>query len=213
MDKKDKINFDLDFLEKNTKEKPKELPKSKDPNWVYHKDNSGTKGSPKPPVASSSRMSDTAKKWAWGIGIVVAIVIFSSLGGNSSTPTNSMTTEADTNSNRQVQVGNYMCSSYAASQADSMAPSSVTEASLTAEENQVNAMSNARKAEKQRLDSVYVDQTDQTAIDSYNAQVDAYNASYQPYSDAYDAWEVKKSAYNATVDAYNNYLKQNCTPN
>lgn len=207
---KDKINFDLEFLEKNTKEKPKEQPKSKDPNWVFHKDQ------PKEGMKSFKLDKKHSKKtWLWGLGVVVVIIILASSSGDSgSSSTSGSTTKSYSNTDSgMVQVGNYMCSSYAAGQADNLEPSSFTKSQIEAEYDRVEAMGNARESEKADLDSTYVDDTDQYEIDSYNQRVRAYNAGYQTYSDAYDSWEVKKNAYNAQVDTYNNYLRTHCTPN
>lgn len=207
---KNKINFDLDFLEKNTKEKPKESPKSKDPNWVFHKDQ------PKEGMKSFKLDKKYSKKtWLWGLAIVAFIIILASSSDSGSSSSSSSATKSSYSSTNSgmVQVGNYMCSSYAASQADSMEPSAYTKNQIEAESDRVDAMTSARKSEKADLDSTYVDETDQYAIDSYNERVDAYNAGYQAYSDAYDAWEIKKNAYNAQVDSYNNYLRSHCTPN
>lgn len=212
MENKDKINFDLNFLDKNIKEKPQQKQStSGGPNWGYPNDGHNVEGSRA--TTSPGGLSDAAKKWAWGIGIVVVISTISSFSGNSSSTPTPSTVQSATDSSGQVQVGHYMCSSYAASYAGSIQPNSTTLTELNAESDRIDAMGIARKSVKADLDSTYVDQTDQYAIDSYNERVNTYNASYQTYSNAYDSYEAKKTAYNNQVDTYNNYLENNCTPN
>jgi hypothetical protein len=216
MENKDKINFDLDFLDKNTKEKPKHNPNtSKDPNWVFHDGNkSNTR---KAPVPASGGMSDTAKKWAWGIGIFIVLAIIGSLSdsSSSSTPSTSSNTYQPTTSasDGSVRVGQYWCSSYAASHADSIEPSATEKNALDIQATRVKNAGDARKVEKASIENEYVDETDQYAIDEHNARIDSYNNRYQTYSDDYDDYERKLAAYNQKVDTYNNYLTSNCRPN
>ena len=207
MENKDKINFDTDFLEKNTKEKPKETPKSKDPNWVFH-DGKSNKG--KYPTPDSGGMSDNAKKWAWGIGIVVVISILSSLGGDS---TNMPSPSVNTNNNGGVRVGQYMCSSYAASQADNMTPPSYEKSSLGTQSSELDSRSTTLDSEKNQIENEYVDNTDQYSLDTHNSKVDDYNSELQQYKNDVHAYDSDLASYNAKVDVYNSYLKNNCTPN
>ena len=207
MENKDKINFDTDFLEKNTKEKPRETPKSKDPNWVFH-DGKSNKG--KTPTPDTGGMSDSAKKWAWGIGIVAVISILSSLGGDStSTPPPSM----NTNNNGKVRVGQYTCSSYAASQADNMTPPSYEKSALNTKGSELDSRSTTFDSEKSQIENEYVDNTDQYSLDTHNSKVDDYNSQLQQYRNDLQTYNSDLAAYNAKVDAYNSYLKNNCTPN
>ena len=164
MDNKDKVDFDLDFLDKNVKEKPKQKPNSsKDPNWVFYEGNKGTNKNP-----ASDYSKGPSKNWLWVLGVIGFFIIVGLFSGDS----NSTSTTSSTN-NGLVQVGQYMCSTYYADQADNMAPSSVTKAELDSETDRIDAITNARIAEKKYLDTTYVDETDQWAIDNYNSRVRA----------------------------------------
>jgi hypothetical protein len=222
---KKKFNIDLDFLDEDTKEKPKTPPKTKeadsgskphdpkDHNWTYYKggSNSGAKNPPKTVKPSSSGMSDTAKKWAWGIGIVVVIAILSSLGGGSSTSTNSTVTTANTNSNGQVQNDGYMCSSSDDAEAHSLDPDAdnSTINGINADQAALDRRSAARRIESSRIDA----EKDTVDDATYNADVDAYNASLEQYKLDLAALNTRIDAYNVSEQAHNNYLAQNCTKN
>jgi len=208
MDKKDNINFDLDFLERNSKEKPKEQPKSKDPNWVYYNDNSGANGSLKSSDNYSGGMSNSAKKWAWGIGIVVVIAIVAVISGDSST-TPSTNTTVGTTSNGQVQNGGYKCSSSADAEARNLDPDvdNATINGIRADSIVLDRRSSTISAESARIDA----EKDTADIDTYNADVDTYNTLLDKLKLDRTALNTRIDAYNASEQVYNNYLAQNCT--
>ncbi|GEM_PF-3101041 len=234
------IKVDLGFLDKDFKENPTQKPSSATtPTPISTKSTSSQGGNPLlnhsddelKKVASAAqadiprlRKKKALKMFLWGIGILIFLAIIASASGDNtsapaqnyvtpSTVTPNYVTPLTNTSDGSVQVGHYMCSSYAASQADSMAPSALEKSQVDNEEIEVQNETTARKAEKASLSSESVDQTDQAAIDSYNAKVDAFNNSYQAYSDRYDTYERDLASYNQKVDAYNNYLSANCTPN
>lgn len=197
MSNKDKINFDLDFLDKNVKEKPKKDSSSKDPNWVFHDGKSNQE-------KKYTKKESPAKVWMWGIGVVGVIVLIGIFSGDNSNNTSNST-------NGSVQIGQYMCSSYAATQADNMAPNTLIKSQLESESSRIDAETQRRSLEENYLNNAYVDTTDQYAVDSYNTRLEAFKNGYQAYSDRYDAYEQREASYNQTVDAYNNYLINNCT--
>ena len=214
MSNKDKINFDTDFLDQIAKEKPKETPKSaggKDPNWVFHNGNKG-----KSPTPDAGGMSDSAKKWAWGIGIVLLFIVigaFSDDSSSTSSTSNGTYQPSTSASDGSVRVGQYWCSSYAASHADSIEPSNSEKTSLSIQKTRVENAGETLTAEKTALENEYVDETSQYAIDAHNARIDSYNSRYQAYSDDYDDYERRLPIYNQKVQTYNNYLASNCRAN
>jgi len=192
MKNNEKIDFDLNFLDKDFKEKPKTSPKTQNTT-----------------TPSSGGLSDSAKKWAWGIGIFLVIIIIGAFSDDSSTSSTSSTTT----NNGMVQVGQYMCSSYYANRADELAPSSITKTSLTTQASDLDSMNTNLENEKSEVENEYVDETDQYSIDQHNEKVDTYNYHLQQYKNKYDSYDSSFNSYNTSVDTYNNFLKSNCTPN
>ena len=209
MVKKDKIDFDLNFLDENTKEKPKHPPRvagadfsSKDPNRDYYKDGKGNK------PELSGGMSDSVKKWLWGIGIVVAISIISSLGN-----TGSSTSSTSNNSNDMVRNGNYMCSSYNSQQADNLGPTSSEKSSLDSLASSIELKESILLSEKTDIESEYVNDYDQNSIDIHNQKIDNFNYKLQKYRSDLKSYESQRQTYNAKIEAYNSYLITHCTKN
>lgn len=212
MENKDKIDFDLNFLDENTKEKPKHPPKgkggdssSKDPNWVYHKDGTSAKGTT---PESSGGMSDTAKKWAWGIGIVIVISILSSLGD-----TGNSTSSTQNGSSDMVRNGDYMCSSYNSQQADNLGPTSSEKSSLDYLSTTLDSRSDSITNEKNEVENEYVDEYDQSSIDAHNERVDNVNYKLRQYRNDVSSYETQRTSYNSKIEAYNSYLIAHCTKN
>jgi hypothetical protein len=201
MEDKDKINFDLNFLDENTKEKPKQTPKqksgdSKDPNWVYHKD------TPKEKTLNSDSggMSDSVISWAWVIGIALLFIVIGSFSDDSGTSSTSSTPTNTASSGHTFTSGSgqtFSCSDYNYDKAIAMRP---TDAESTALDNRVSASETSRAA----IEDMYVDEYDQDSLDTYNAAVDNFN---------YRNNRLKSdlAAFDAKVDAYNNYLDAHCT--
>ena len=71
---------------------------------------------------------------------------------------------------------------------------------------------NALKAERTRLDNMYVDGYDQDSLDTYNAAVDSFNYKNNKYKADVSSATVKAEAFDRQVDTYNNYLDANCRP-
>lgn len=202
MEHKDKIDFDLNFLDKNTKEKPKQQSKSKDPNWVYHKDGPGAKN---PNAPSSDGMSDNAKKWAWGIGLVLLFIVIGAFSDDSST-------SSSTNSG-MVQNGDFMCSSYNSTAADNLGPTASERSSIDSTSSSLDYRGDALASEKDDIESEYVDEYDQDSIDEHNERIDDLNYRLQRYRNDLDAYEDARLAYNTKIQAYNDYLTAHCTRN
>jgi len=190
-----KIDFDLDFLDKNAKEKPKQKPNSsKDPNWVFYDDKN---------KSDNDYNRGPSKTWMWVLGVIGLFVVIGIFSGDSNnTPAN----------NGLVQVGQYMCSSYYANQADSMAPPSYQKSSLDSTSSELDSRGNALDTEKSQIENEYVDESSQYSINTYNAKVDDYNNRLQRYKNDLSSYNSNIATYNAKVDAYNNYLIKNCTP-
>ncbi len=194
-----KIDFDLDFLDKNVKEKPKQKPNfSKDPNRVFYDDKN------KP---YNDYGKGPSKTWMWVLGVIVLSVVVGIFLGDS----NNTSTTSPTN-NGLVQVGQYMCSTYYADQADNMAPSSYQKSSLDSTSSKLDSRGTALDSEKFQIKNEYVDETNQYNIDAYNAKVDDYNYRFQQYENDLSSYNSSVNAYNTKIDAYNNYLRTNCTP-
>jgi hypothetical protein len=205
MSNKDKINFDTDFLDQVSKEKPKEKPKSdgsKDPNWVFR--NGNNKG--KNPLPA--KKEHPLKVWAWGIGIVVVLGLIGAFSGGSSTSSTSSSGTTYVSPNT-IDKNGYTCSSYDSQQADSLDPdpNNTTVRAIDTDEAALNQRSVAIDQESNRIDAEqsYADQA------TYNVDVAAYNASLQQYKADAATLSNRISAYNTSEAAHNNYLASHCT--
>lgn len=200
MNNKDKVDFDLDFLDQNTKEKPK----SKDPDWVFH----GSNNAKNPPFAKKEIPWLSAKAWLWTIGIVVVLAIFGALSdsGSSSTPSSSGSTYVSPSA---ITKDGYTCSKNDSDQADSLDPdiNNTIIRAIDADSAALDQRSTAMNQERDRIDSEkdYADQ------DTYNADVASYNASITQYKSDIVALNARIHAYNASEVARNSYLSQHCT--
>ncbi len=160
-----RLDFDLDFLDKkevkNQNNRVDHKSKSYAGNTTEHKGNSGDNN--------------------WKTILIVLGVIFGFIflvfGSSSNDSVNDDT----------VAVGDYLCSSAIALQADNISPDDTIFEELETE------LSNLE------YDSSLLDEYDQFAVDDYNARVDAYN--------------IKKDEYNYNVERYNTFLIENCTKN
>jgi len=205
MPSKKHIKINLDFLDKNDSKakpqpasnKPENEPGPKNPNWVYY----DGKQSPPP--------KNFKKGWFWVFGIVGGLILIGILSGDSS---NTSSYSYSPNGG-EVQVGHYMCSSYYASQADSLAPNSYVASSLSSDSNQLDATSASLDRERSQIENEYVDEYSQYSIDQHNARIDAYNAKLQRYRNDLSTYNASLDAYNTKVDIYNNYLQAHCTSN
>ncbi|EKD63945.1 MAG: hypothetical protein ACD_51C00137G0002 [uncultured bacterium] len=199
---KDKINFDLDFLDKDAPEANPNKP-------VHQKKTEETKNDSHKP---SKSMSDGAKKWLTGIVIVGAIALFGTFSDDSS-PTISTSNSAITASQDDdglIQTGQYRCSQYHHNRAGELEPSATDGATLDSKTAQLAAESDRMDSEKYQLENEYVDEYDQWSIDQHNESIDDYNSRLQSYRYRAQAHEVVIDNYNARVETYNNYLVANC---
>lgn len=198
----DHLNFDTDFLN-NAKATSK--PKVNSP-----KQSGGSGGG-----------KDTAKKWAWGIAIVIGIVVISALFDDSSS-TSSTYTPPTTPATTQASGGNdntftyngqtFRCSDYHYDRAIALRPSATESASIDAEATAFETRLNALKAERTRLDNMYVDEYDQDSLDEYNAAVDSFNYKNNKYKADVASATARAEAFDRQIDTYNNYLDANCRP-
>lgn len=207
-DKKDHLNIDLDFLDK---EAPKEPSSSTDTD-----SSSATRPTTVPVV--------TGYKHNWrNIAIIGGIVLFIiwAIASSDDSSTNStssgsyvpstQTSNYDSNDGTVIR-GDYSCSSYAASRVDALEPSE-SEATLSSAQNALERRTNHLKNLKDEIDNSYVnDYSSQWEIDDYNQKVDEYNSLLPAFKrDAADL-DSMIDRFNTQVEARNNYLSQNCTP-
>ncbi len=203
MEKKDKINLNLNFLEKDTLEvssnKPVHQKKSEEIKSKQHK--------------LSKPMSDGAKKWLTGIVIVVAIALFGAFSDDSSptTPTSNSTVTASQSDDGLIQTGQYRCSQYHHNRAGELKPSATESTNLDSKTSQLASESNRMDSEKSQLENEYVDEYDQWSIDQHNENIDDYNSRLQSYRYRAQTHEASIDSHNARVEIYNNYLVANCT--
>lgn len=202
-DPKNHLDIDLEFLDK--KEQAKVAPK---------------------PSESTGHTSHTANpvttgyKYNWkNILIIGGIILFFgwaifSNSDSSSTSNSTYTPPAGTNSNNLLSEGGqtFRCSDSNYDRAMQLKPSATLGAQLGTESDNLDRRIAANKAEKTALDGMYVDESDQYAIDSYNSRVDAYNAERARLIPAVQSWTQRHDAFDAQIDTYNNFLDANCSP-
>jgi hypothetical protein len=131
---------------------------------------------------------------------------------NKSIFTNPSNTSSSANYNNQsddVSVGQYNCSSYYANQAEKMRPTH-SESEIDAEGTALKQRAKAVEQSANKIDTMYVDETSQRAIDSYNKLVNSHNANVSSLKRDTTAYNAKLDRFNSQVDAYNNYLETNC---
>lgn len=185
------LDFNTDFLDKNTP--------------------------PKTGATSHAKPLSAKIKYNWkkiliigGIILFIGWVIFSDSG--SSTSTNTPT--GATNSNNLLTEGGqtFQCSDSNYSRAMQLKPSASTGGQLANESDTLDRQIAANKAAKAAIESMYVDENDQYAVDSYNSRIDSYNAERQRLITATNSWEQRSKAFDSQIDTYNNFLDANCTP-
>lgn len=161
---------------------------------------------------TTSRPPSNPTKYNWkGILIAVGVVII--IGAISDSGSSNKTSSSATNSSQSdsVIVGNYSCSSYYSGQADSLKPSDLESSQLDTESADLQRRKDAIKISSDRIDNMYVDNTDQESLDSYNQAVAEHNATLDTLKSDLKAHDAKVAGYNARIDKYNNYLDANCT--
>ena len=185
----DKLNFDTDFLGKNTTSKTK-----------------GGGSSPNPFKPTKW------KPWLIGGVIVLGVIIMVVAGDSSSTSTPSPTygSTYPSNSADDVTVGLYRCSSSNARRADELEPDTPEE-TIKTESNALDRRIAALEAWGNRIENMYVDEYDQYSIDNYNNQIDSYNSTKNQLNFDISIYEAKLPRYNSQVDIYNSFLENNCT--
>ncbi|MBP9701411.1 MAG: hypothetical protein KBD47_00320 [Candidatus Pacebacteria bacterium] len=197
----DHLNFDTDFLN-STKATPK--PKVNSP-----KQSGGSGGG-----------NDTVKKWAWGIGIVLGIIVLSALFDDSSStstytpPATPATTQASGGDDNTFTYNGqtFRCSDYHYDKAIALRPNATLSSQLDTEAAGFETRLAALKREKDRIDDMYVDEYDQDSLDEYNAAVDSFNYNNNKYKSDVSLFEVRAEAFDRQIDTYNNYLDANCRP-
>ena len=191
-DVRQKLQFDLSFLDAQSTE-------AKERRKRYERLN----------INVEPKTSSTVTRNLIIVAVIIIIIVyfgfnlFKGSSSSSSTPSNQ----------NNVQVGQYDCSSSISTTADSIGPKQTEKTYLDGETARLNSVSNQIVAEKKRLDAVYVDETNQYAINQYNIQVDAYNAKLQQYKTDLANDNSRVDAYNVALKAYNDYLDKNCTKN
>lgn len=206
-DQKEHIDIDLEFLDK--KEPVRVAPKKPEPsegngpNWrIYNPNNANSK-------------AGNIRKYNWkNILIIGGVVLFFGwviFSGSSDSTSNSY---APTSNGTQLfsEGGQtFSCTNSNYNRALQLKPNSSTNAQLASELDSLNARIDANKADKTQLDAMYVDESDQYAIDNYNSRVDAYNAERDSLISGVTNWKKRHDAFSSQVDTYNNFLDTNCT--
>lgn len=220
MENKDKINFDLNFLDKNIKEKPQqEQSTSGGPNWGYPNDGHNVESSKA--TASPGGLSDTAKKWAWGIGITLILIIASASSGDSNSSSsapsvnNNTSQGAHSTDDYTFKTGSgqtFRCSNYTYGRAMALRPNATTQSQISSDSAAIDTRASNLALENTRVGNMYVDENDQYSIDTYNEAVNSYNLKSSSLKNAIAGWNARNTAFNAEIDTYNNYLDANCTP-
>lgn len=189
----DHLKFDTDFLDKDTPQK------------------TGTTNREKP-LSEKSKYNWKKILIISGVVLFFGWVIFS--GSSDSTSTSNSTYTPTTNSNNLLTEGGntFRCSDSNYNRAVQLKPSSATGAQLASESDSLDARIAANKAEKAALDAMYVDNTDQYALDSYNSRVDSYNSERATLLPKIKDWDARHTAFDSQIDTYNNFLDANCTP-
>lgn len=195
-DQKEHIDIDLEFLDK--KEPIRVAPKK-----------------PEPLKANESKAGDT-RKYNWkNILIISGVVLFFGwviFSGSSDSNSNSAYTPTTNSNNLLAEGGNtFRCSDSNYDRAMQLKPSASIGAQLAIESSSLDTRISASKAEKTALDSMYVDENDQYAIDSYNARVDSYNSERTSLISESNNWDARHTAFDNQIDTYNNFLDTNCT--
>ena len=210
---KDHLDIDLEFLDKKeplrVAPKKPEPPKANEPNWRYHD----------PKNTNTNKSYNSGKQYNWkNILIIGGIVVFFGWaifsGSSDSTSTSNSSYTPTTNSNNLLTEGGntFRCSDSNYNRAVQLKPSSATGAQLSSESDSLDARIAANKAEKAALDAMYVDNTDQYALDSYNSRVDSYNSKREVLLSEIKDWDARHTAFDSQIDTYNNFLDANCTP-
>lgn len=197
----DHLNIDLNFLDK------------KEPVRVAKKPDHETG------KASTPTSSPTGAKWNWKNIIIIGCVvlffgwaIFSGSSDSSSGSSYTPTTNGGSNNLLSEGGQTFRCSDSNYDRAMQLRPSTSLGAQLASESDTLDAQIAANKAEKTRIEGMYVDEYDDYAVDSYNARIARYNTERQRLINATDSWESRSEAFDAQIDVYNNFLDSNCRP-
>lgn len=187
MSDKKHINVDLEFLDKDEPVQAK-------------------------PPEQSKKPQSSPTKYNWKAILIVAgiIIVWAAISDNGSSNKTPSSTTGSSQSD-SVIVGNYSCSSYDSRQADSLKPSDFESSQLDAESADLKRRKDAIKESSDRIDNMYVDNTDQESLDSYNQAVAAHNATLDTLKNDLKDHDARVAKYNAQIDKYNNYLDANCT--
>lgn len=188
---KDHLKIDLEFLDK------------KEPLRVAPKPDSQTRQTSTPNSVSTSHQYNWKKILVTGaIILFFGWAIFSDSSSSSSTSNDFLAGTGQ----------NFSCSGSNHDRALALRPNATTAASLASESDALDRRISAAKIQNAEIDAMYVDETDQSSIDRYNAAVNDYNNKNNRLQLDTDSWNQRNAALNSQIDAYNNFLDTNCTP-
>ncbi|MEO6077465.1 MAG: hypothetical protein ABIP54_01650 [Candidatus Andersenbacteria bacterium] len=211
---KEHLDIDLEFLDKKEPtrvalKKPDDSKKS-GPNWRYYDSN------------KSEANSMPVRKYNWkNIIIIGGIILFlcwivfliSSDSSSSSNSTNAPSIDNIGSKNILTDGGQtFRCADSNYDRALQLKPSTSLGGQLANESDSLDARIATNKAKKTELDVMYVDESNQYAIDNYNSMVESYNAERQRLITVTNSWQQRNDAFNKQVDTYNNFLDTNCSP-
>ena len=112
-----------------------------------------------------------------------------------------------------MTVGQFTCSSYAASQAESIKPTQTSSNQVDSDASYVSTLNKQLSQLSDTIDNDVVDQRSQDDIDRHNQMVQNYNTRLATYNSANSSYRSELAQYNNQVDSYNSYLERSCTRN
>ena len=135
----------------------------------------------------------------------VGWAIFSGSDSSSTSSSN------DSHRSGTVTGGQYRCSSYDSSQADSLSPTE-NKSKLSNEQASLNQRSAELDTLKSRIEGDHVtDDSPQYAMDEHNRMIDEYDTKIASYESDSLSFQPRIDRFNAQVKARNNYLMAHCT--
>ncbi len=203
MDKKEKINFDLDFLGKGA-------PEANQNDHAQQEAKTEKVYTPKP----SRPMSDNTKKWLTGIVIVGGLIIWGAFtdGSDTSTPsTTNSTVTASQDDNDLIQTGQYKCARYHHDKAGELEPATSEGIILDTKTTQLTDEGDRLDIEAYEIENEYVDEYSQRSINQHDERIDDYNIRLKGYQTRVRIHKSDIDNYNSKVSIYNKYLIANCT--
>lgn len=207
---KEHLKINLDFLDK--KETSHVATQKAQPQ-------SNTTSHTPPPTKPTTAPVSTGYKYNWkniliigGIVLFFGWAIFSGDGGSSSSSTTYTPSELGSNNLLAEGGQTFRCSDSNYDRAIQLRPSASLGAQLANESDTLDAQIARNNAEGTALENMYVNEYDQSEVDSYNYRVDRYNTERQRLINAVNSWQTRSDAFDRSIDTYNNFLDANCTP-